>query len=280
MSSSKVADELVESQRKKEAALKIQSLFRQFRKKKQETIRQIQWMTGSNGTYTLPALVHTHFTLMPTGQLLINRVAPMCGERYMGVSMRGINQTCLSGVARKNFELAWQYASSGTNFNIKQREESVSNRIRDLIFTLNQDGSFFYRRTPMGGWLFHGDMVTGLADAILSLRQINETRYQKEFAEGARLVLSKTEDNARWQHFQEAEKVKRALSLEIPPDMYKAIGEFDENKVLDFFEKNGLRNKVWYDEVSVRTYPGGLWGLFEGFGVGGAFYTGYNRRLF
>lgn len=168
---------------------KIQAAFRRFRAKKQRAMRQVQWMTGSNGNFVLPGLKTTDNTLIPTGQLHLMGIAPIGGAQDEGVRVDGINQTALSGVRANKFSVAWGYAKTGPRVAFKELEAGLVKyletiHIPELLTLCGKRGALAH---------------LGIINAeILKLRQLNEPLFQEKFSKVMELLLNIVNTDAYW----------------------------------------------------------------------------------
>jgi hypothetical protein len=187
-----------------QAVRKIQATFRKFMHKKIRAIKNIQWMTGSNGNYVLPSLKHTDFCLIPTGQLKTKGIMPMGGELGYGIKLDGVNQHGLSGVKPSYFNVAWSYANL-VNTPISIKETKFIQTLENDIIRLTKKG------LVKGFDIGSPGILNWINCTILSLRQVNEGVYQQKFAKTLHLLLSLINIDRLWYTLNELKRVKQVI---------------------------------------------------------------------
>ena len=78
-------------------------------------LERINWAHGTNSAL-LPMLSATDYTMLPTGTLLNEGLAPMGGELDKGgMKHNGVNQKSISTETVRNLNRSWNYASETSN---------------------------------------------------------------------------------------------------------------------------------------------------------------------
>lgn len=233
--------------KEKIAGLKILSFLKKQITKKEKLIGKIQWMTGSNGERSLPFLKHTHYTLLPTGALLDQGIAPCAGELMQGVRPDGVNQNCLSGVLPNNFDIAWGYANLHKSFNLESAESRCFHSLNCNIDSLINN----FLKKPNSLYM----LTESCALYILQARQFNEKRYQEEFIKSGKIekVLKIISDDENFSIFHEKKRVEEAFALQLPNDVLK---ENDKTgvKILDFISSKGVKCDVYVEDFEINSY--------------------------
>lgn len=204
--------------------------------KKEGWIKQITWMSGSNGERTLPMLKYTDYNLEPTGVLLDRDFAPLAGELEDGMSDLGCNQTCLSGVAPQNFALAWSYATYHKDpFNLKKLEDekfTIFNLELDKV--LQKTTKDFISR-PDGHTNEHFAFVGKFSIQVFQLRQLNESRYQEEFVKTGKMEKLKLiiNNDGNFNMFKDKNAVLAAYDCD-PATLPKPDASTNEKEIIDW----------------------------------------------
>ncbi len=197
----------------KQAFLKCVHEFIAQRKK---TMENVTWMTGTNGRGLLPGFRLSNNTLMPLGTMLKNGLAPTVGAYGKGSRFAGVNSKHLSGVAPKNFEVAWQYATYTMDSHKGQEKYRLDIKALDealLICLGHFEKAIAERRLlNMQEELGDADKLIELTIYILRLRSINEKMYQEKYKKRLEDILPILQQSHVWEPLLEHKKVMEALT--------------------------------------------------------------------
>ncbi len=205
--------------------------------KKEAIISTIQWMTGSNGR-SLPFLKYTGNKLIPTGLLSDQRIAPFAGELGAGVAINGVNQTWLSGT--KDFTTAWgRYAKAHYHktLSLEELDRSVFDKMNEVF-----EYEFkIFEESQMADL----NLAERFARYILQMRQLNETKYQKEYVETGK--IAKLQSIIRRDEcffiLSDRKQIAEAFRLEIPPDV-KPEPSRDCAGMVELLKTNGFDKDI------------------------------------
>lgn len=125
-----------EKQQRKESLAKLKQQLIDLshsHEKELSIIERLLWVHGTNSAL-LPLLPYNDFTLMCTGSLLDDGIAPMCGELSQGgMDACGVNQSSISAETVRALNRAWEYATTvSSSFNPKKYAEGEQLFIRNL----------------------------------------------------------------------------------------------------------------------------------------------------
>lgn len=211
------------------AIYKIQGSIRQFLYQKARKLRNLKWMTGSNGHYALPGLTHTNDTLIPTGKLITQRIAPLGGELGNGVSPDGVNQLGLSGVGPEFSATAWKYANM-EHTPIQELESSIVRRLEEALTMFEGTKGKAYGLA----------CLSDINRLVLTLRQINEKLYQEKFSKQVSELLKLINDDSFWFVLNEAKRTQHALKL-APLATIELDKETNWEEITKLLTKNGYK---------------------------------------
>ena len=241
--------ELKLSAEQEQEGRKILHGFRSYMTKKKGVLSQLTWMTGCNGKFLMPGIMRTGRKLIPTGQLLERKIAPLAGTFDAGIDATGKNQTSISGVIPINFADAWDYASrTPFNLSLVKREQNISKEISELLKSLTEQAE---QKTLDEAAL---NNIVRLNLLILQLRQLNDLEYKK--LEGQLNILSlmlNVEEN--WPCFVDQTKTLAIEGLIFPVEKVCENGKLHPNQsIRDFLKEKGIS-----DTLKWRYIPPSSW---------------------
>ncbi len=250
------------AERAKQVEQKLEELAVKISRAQEKAIaivEKIKWFHGTSSA-SQPVLSRTGKTLKPTGILLDEGFAPMCGELGAGVLSDGVNQSSLSVGTIALIDMCWNYAFR------------ISNSFSREKFTMDLKGFFQTKLTQLKKYMSQEECNSDLIE-MLQLKQWHPKEFQ-EFCQEHLEEIKQLVSEARQAHFSPKERqvlkmldydINRLILAKSDPEaraqVLKDFPEINEKDLLECLNKKegfcGLNYlKKPYDlSLNYRLYP-------------------------